>query len=48
MGELFPVIVVVYDATRDRAYWLHVQEEFGSWLFSIAHPAALLYPRGRG
>jgi len=24
MGELFPVIVVVYDAIGDRAYWLHV------------------------
>lgn len=29
IGELFPVILVVYDATRDRAHWLHVQEEFG-------------------
>jgi Domain of unknown function (DUF4365) len=29
MGELFPVFVVIYDATRDRAHWLHVQEEFG-------------------
>jgi hypothetical protein len=37
MGELFPVIVVVYDAIRDRAHWLHIQEEFaGGKLFVAA------------
>ena len=27
--ELMPVILVLYDASRRRAYWLHVQEYFG-------------------
>jgi Domain of unknown function (DUF4365) len=26
--EIFPVILVVYDARRDRAAWLHLQEYF--------------------
>ncbi len=43
MGELFPVIVVVYDATRDQAYWLHVQEEFGGGkIFEAARSGARL------
>ena len=29
-SELLPVILVVYDATADRAYWLHVQGYFAS------------------
>lgn len=29
IGELFPVIVVVFDATQARAYWVHIQDEFG-------------------
>jgi hypothetical protein len=28
LGEAFPVILVVYDGQRDRAYWLHVQGYF--------------------
>jgi hypothetical protein len=28
-GEIFPVLVVVYDGTGDQAHWLHVREEFG-------------------
>jgi hypothetical protein len=43
MGELFPVLVVLYDATQDRAYWLHVQEEFGGGkLFEAARAGARL------
>jgi hypothetical protein len=41
IGELYPVIVVVYDATRDRAQWLHVQEEFGGGrIFEAARSGA--------
>ncbi|MBL8798747.1 MAG: DUF4365 domain-containing protein [Planctomycetia bacterium] len=29
VGERYPVILVVYDATTDTAYWLHVQAEYG-------------------
>ncbi len=29
LAQATPVILVVYDASRDRAYWLHVQAEFG-------------------
>jgi hypothetical protein len=29
VGERNPVMLVVYDATTDTAYWLHVQAEFG-------------------
>lgn len=28
LEEPFPVILVVYDGKRDRAFWLHVQEDF--------------------
>ena len=24
--ELFPVVIVVYEAQRDRAFWLHIQD----------------------
>jgi hypothetical protein len=30
LGQLLPVILVVYDATEDRAYWLHVQGYFAA------------------
>jgi hypothetical protein len=30
LGQLLPVILVVYDATQDRAYWRHVQGYFAS------------------
>jgi hypothetical protein len=37
LGEQYPVILVLYDASRDRAYWAHVQEEFGgSKIFGLA------------
>lgn len=37
MGELFPVIVAVYDAEKDVAYWLHVQEQIqGGKIFGAA------------
>jgi hypothetical protein len=28
LGEIYPVILTLYDATVDQAFWLHVQEEF--------------------
>jgi hypothetical protein len=28
LGELFPVVLVLYDGQRDRAYWLDVQAHF--------------------
>jgi hypothetical protein len=28
LGEAFPVILVIYDGRRDRAFWLHVQGYF--------------------
>lgn len=36
MGELYPVVVVLYDASADLAYWLHVQHEYsGGRLFEL-------------
>jgi hypothetical protein len=41
IGETFPVILVVHDVARDRAYWLHVQEEFrGGRIFAAAQSGA--------
>jgi hypothetical protein len=31
LGEDFPVILVVYDAKRERGYWLHTQGYFGRY-----------------
>src|SRR5712692_9473690 len=28
MGELYPVILIIYDASQDRAFWLCIQEEY--------------------
>lgn len=28
LGELFPIVLVRYDAIHDVAYWLHIQEYF--------------------
>ena len=30
MNEAIPILLIVYDATGDRAYWLHVQGYFRS------------------
>lgn len=30
LRQLLPVILIVYDATEDRAYWLHVQGHFAA------------------
>jgi hypothetical protein len=41
MGEQYPVILVLYEATGDRAFWLHVQDEFaGGKLFELARAGA--------
>jgi hypothetical protein len=41
LGELYPVILVLYDATRDQAHWLHVQAELGGGrVFAVAHEGA--------
>ncbi|MBY0528502.1 MAG: DUF4365 domain-containing protein [Gemmataceae bacterium] len=43
IDEQYPVIFVVYDATKDRAYWLHVQREFGSGkLFALSRRGSRL------
>lgn len=42
-GEIYPVMVIVYDATTDRAHWLHVQDEFGGGkIFAAARSGARL------
>jgi hypothetical protein len=28
LEEAFPVVLVLYDAKADKAYWLHVQKHF--------------------
>jgi hypothetical protein len=30
LSEAYPVVLVVYDGQREKAYWLHVQEYFAS------------------
>lgn len=36
-----PVVLVVYDAKKDRAYWLHIQHEMeGGRLFELARKGA--------
>jgi hypothetical protein len=43
LGELYPVILVLYDAARDRAHWLHVQAALGEGrLFAVAHEGATI------
>ncbi len=37
LGELFPVILIVYDVSSDRAYWFYVQAAFtGARRFRVA------------
>jgi hypothetical protein len=31
VNDPMPVILVIYDAVADRAFWLHVQEYFRAW-----------------
>jgi len=41
LGELYPVILVLYDARKDRAHWMHVQAEVGGGrVFALAHEGA--------
>jgi hypothetical protein len=41
LGEQYPVIVVLYAAASDRAFWLHVQDEFaGGKVFELARAGA--------
>lgn len=41
--EQYPVILVLYDARRDRAYWLHVQQALaGGKVFELAKSGATL------
>jgi hypothetical protein len=38
VGELHPVILILYDANEDTAYWPHVQSECGEGrVFRMAH-----------
>jgi hypothetical protein len=34
--EAYPVILIVYDAKRNRAYWLYIQEHFAESRFRIS------------
>lgn len=36
LANVLPVILVVYDAQKDRAYWLYVQAHFGARRFEAA------------
>ena len=36
LAEPFPVILIVYDAKKERAYWMHVQAHFGVRRFRVA------------
>jgi len=29
VNELYPVILVIYDTTQDKAFWIHVQAYLG-------------------
>ena len=43
LNELNPFILVLYDATGDRAYWLDVQEAFaGGRIFEAARSGSRL------
>jgi hypothetical protein len=48
LGEMYPVILAVYHAARDRAYWLDVQEYFSGprtpGLFGPAQTINVLIP----
>ena len=41
LNEAYPVILVVYDGRRDRAFWLHVQAHFAD------HPPADWFLAGK-
>lgn len=34
--ELYPIILIVYDAQKDRAYWLYLQAHFGLRRFAVS------------
>lgn len=43
IGELYPVVLVVYDAATEQAYWYHVQAELrGGKVFEMARSGATL------
>src|SRR5207253_3633058 len=43
IGELYPVVLVVYDAAAEEAYWFHVQSELhGGKIFEMARSGATL------
>jgi len=40
-GEEYPVMLVLYDASADRAHWLHMQDEFqGGKIFGLERQGA--------
>jgi hypothetical protein len=42
-GELYPVVLVIYDASADQASWLHVQQVLeGGKVFALARSGATL------
>jgi hypothetical protein len=40
LSEAYPVVLVLYDGSRDKAYWLHVQD------FFAGYPTAQLFAAG--
>lgn len=48
LAQPMPVILVVYDAVRDAAYWLYVQSHFAKWkgfnLFAAGKEMTVLMP----
>lgn len=43
VGELYPVVLVIYDAANDQAYWIHVQAELqGGKVFEFARTGTSL------
>jgi hypothetical protein len=44
LNEAIPIILVVYDAAADRAYWLHVQEYFRSRQWTTRTGATVTVP----
>ena len=42
LGEIMPVILILYDAAAEEAYWLHVQAHFAAQPFDPARAGATL------
>ncbi len=50
LDEIMPVILILYDAAAEFAYWLHVQAHFATQPFDLATAGATLtvsFPKSR-